>query len=809
MPDSDPNSPPSRPASPPISRLFARALTRGRPARSARPAGLLLLGLFLLLTAASVWTLQPPDPEPASAPAREFSARRALVDAEAIGRQPRPVGSPASAAARAHLTSRLTALGAQVEARPQPVARDEQDGTALVAEVTNIHASFPGTAGPDAGHLVLMAHYDSVPAGPGAADNAANVAAVLEVVRALRADGRAARNTVDVLFTDGEEPGLLGAHAFLADGGLDPANTVILNLEARGVSGPSIMFESGPRNSGALSALSGADRPIATSLADEVYTFLPNDTDFSEFKKKGFGGLNFAFVDGSARYHTPGDSLENLSAASVQHQGDNVLAAARALAGKDLTEVHEGTDSTYFTVLGLLVRYPNALVLPLALLAAAGYAGVLVYSGRRGLARRGVVRAALTFPLALAGAAAVAFGGWELLCLVRPGYADLSMGDSYRPGWFRAAFLTLTAAVAVGWYLLTRRRTGAAEAALGVWGWLTALGLATAVLAPGASYLFVWPPLVGCAALFLAVRRRTGEDGEYGRTLAVSLPALVALPLLLPVIVLVFPTLGLSLAVAPLILMALLVTVSLPLLGLLPRRTAPVAGWLALAAGVALVLTGLRVDTFDAEHPRHTSLAYAWDADRGTGHWLSSDNAPPRWTGALAGSERADVRARFPTFPTTLAGDLVTEAHIAKAAAASGPAGPGVSVTSEQAGPDGVRTVRLHIEPAADTSYISLFADTSAHEVRGAEVAGTTVRGGTNRPLSAGPWKWGFALWKVPAEGFDITLKVSGAGEVPLRVTAYTRGLPQGAGALPQDLTWSTWGANLTDVTAVGLTVRG
>ncbi|MFD3518774.1 M20/M25/M40 family metallo-hydrolase [Streptomyces sp. NPDC058657] len=755
-----------------------------------------------------MWTLQPPDPAPASAPKSEFSARRALADAEVIAKEPRPIGSPASAAARTYLTTRLTALGARVEARPQPVTRDEHDGTALVAEVANIHASFPGTAGADAGHLVLMAHYDSVPAGPGAADNAANVAAVLEVVRALRADGRAARNTVDVLLTDGEEPGLLGAHAFLADGGLDPAHTVVLNLEARGVSGPSIMFESGPRNSGALSALSGADRPIATSLADEVYSYLPNDTDFSEFKKKGFGGLNFAFLDGSARYHTPGDSLANLSADSVQHQGDNVLAAARSLAGQDLSELQEGTDDTYFTVLGLLIRYPNALVLPLALLTAAVYGAALRHAGRRGLSRRGVLRAALTFPLTLLGAAAVGFGGWELLCLAQPGYADLSMGDSYRPGWFRAAFLALTAAAAVGWYLLVRRRTGAAETALGTGVWLTVLGLATAVLAPGASYLFVWPPLVGCAALLVQVRRRTGEDGEYGRTLALSLSALVALPLLLPVIVLVFPTLGLSLAVAPLILMALLVAVSLPLLGLLPRRAAPVTGWLGLAAGVALALTGLRVDTFDADHPRHTSLAYAWDADRGTGHWLSSDKAPPKWTGALAGSERADIRARFPTFPTTLAGDLVTDADTARAAA-GGPAAPVVSVTSGQAGPGGVRTVRLHLRPAPGTSYVSLFADTSAHGIRGAEVAGTTVRGGTNRPLSAGPWKWGFALWKVPAQGFDITLKVSGAGKVPLRVTAYTPGLPQRAGALPAGLTWSTWGAYLTDVTAVGLTVRG
>ena len=276
---------------------------RTKAPSKARWAALVVLALFALLTGASVWTLQTPDAKPAGAPASEFSAARALKDAKVIGKEPRPLGSPAAASARDHLTRRLTELGGTVTAKAQPVARDAE-GTALVATVTNIHAVFPGTAGDDAGHLLLMAHYDSVPAGPGASDNAANVASVLEVVRALRADGASARNTVDVLFTDGEEPGLLGAHAFVAGGTLDPANTVVLNLEARGVSGPSIMFESGHDNSGALSALSDADRPIATSLADEVYTYLPNDTDFSEFKKEGFGGLNFAYVDGSARYHS-------------------------------------------------------------------------------------------------------------------------------------------------------------------------------------------------------------------------------------------------------------------------------------------------------------------------------------------------------------------------------------------------------------------------------------------------------------------------------------------------------------------------
>ncbi len=61
--------------------------------------------------------------------------------------------------------------------------------------------------------FALMGHYDSVRYGPGAADNGASVAALLETARALRA-GPPLSNDVLFVFTDGEETGLFGAKAF-------------------------------------------------------------------------------------------------------------------------------------------------------------------------------------------------------------------------------------------------------------------------------------------------------------------------------------------------------------------------------------------------------------------------------------------------------------------------------------------------------------------------------------------------------------------------------------------------------------------
>src|SRR5207253_446279 len=66
-----------------------------------------------------------------------------------------------------------------------------------------------------ASHVILAAHYDSVPAGPGVSDDGTGVATLLEIARAVRQEHFA--HPVTFLVDDGEESGLLGAEAFAAD----------------------------------------------------------------------------------------------------------------------------------------------------------------------------------------------------------------------------------------------------------------------------------------------------------------------------------------------------------------------------------------------------------------------------------------------------------------------------------------------------------------------------------------------------------------------------------------------------------------
>src|SRR5205085_9205138 len=95
--------------------------------------------------------------------------------------------------------------------------------------------------------LMLAAHYGSGPTGPGASEDAAGVASLLETLRALKS-GPPLKNDLVVIFSDAEELGLVGAHAFADENPWMKDVALVLNFEARGSSGPSMMFETSDGN---------------------------------------------------------------------------------------------------------------------------------------------------------------------------------------------------------------------------------------------------------------------------------------------------------------------------------------------------------------------------------------------------------------------------------------------------------------------------------------------------------------------------------------------------------------------------------
>ncbi len=257
------------------------------------------IALLVLVIALVAHASRPPSPVPATAPAMDFSAERAMIHVRAIAQRPHPIGSEDAARARAYVIAQLTALG---------IASEVQEATAVgtryqeAGRVHNVIARMPGTH-PGGPAVMLMAHTDGVPAGPAASDDGSGVAVLLETLRALRAGPPLAHDVI-ALFTDGEEAGLLGAAAFVREHRWAKDVAATLNFEARGTTGRAFMFETGPGNLDIVRVLAGAPDVAGTSLMVTVYRTLPNDTDLSELALLGKPALNFAFADGVERYHT-------------------------------------------------------------------------------------------------------------------------------------------------------------------------------------------------------------------------------------------------------------------------------------------------------------------------------------------------------------------------------------------------------------------------------------------------------------------------------------------------------------------------
>ncbi|MDN5782468.1 MAG: M20/M25/M40 family metallo-hydrolase, partial [Luteimonas sp.] len=81
----------------------------------------------------------------------------------------------------------------------------------------NTLAEIPGN-GRKAGEIVMLgAHMDSWHTGTGAADNAAGVAVMMEAMRILKAVGAKPHRTIRVALWSGEEQGLIGSQAYVAE----------------------------------------------------------------------------------------------------------------------------------------------------------------------------------------------------------------------------------------------------------------------------------------------------------------------------------------------------------------------------------------------------------------------------------------------------------------------------------------------------------------------------------------------------------------------------------------------------------------
>jgi Peptidase family M28 len=578
----------------------------------------LALGLTGLVFLLSLLSNRPPAARPANAPATEFSGARARAfQYELTGDGvPHPIGSRQNDVVRQRILDEFKRLGYD----PQVQTAFDCDEFGNCGTVKNVLARLQGA---EPGPAVLVAaHYDSVPAGPGSSDDGSGAATVLEIARALKAMPPP-RHPVILMIDDGEEAGLLGARAFVDFNLWAKDVRAAVNIDCRGSSGPSLMFETGSANAWAVRLYAEhAPRPATNSIFYTVYKMLPNDTDFTVFKAAGYQGLNFAYVGGVVHYHTPLDNMYYASPASLQHQGDNALPSVVALANApDLSDPPK-SEAVYSDVFShWTMRWPSRWTLPSAILLLLLIAGQILV-----LIRKGRLTPAQLVWGAVALIAAVLVSGVIALILVRV----LRLLGALPVNWvahplpIRATIWCIALSVVVIHAAAFAGRAKFWGLWSGVWAVMAVLAVVCAALAPGFSFIPLSSCLIGALSGLPFTLRP--EKGRTGALTPVILPLLTAAVAGFGVTLMLYPGLGVRSLPIVAVLSAVIFAPLLPLgvdlqnATLLPRLATP---GLPIFAALVLCFLAALAPAFSAKAPERLNLEYWLDGDAGRAEWLA------------------------------------------------------------------------------------------------------------------------------------------------------------------------------------------
>ena len=254
----------------------------------------------------------------------------------------RAIGTPGGAKARAYIAKRFGQIGLRPQGKSfeQPFTFKPRYFGKDVTGV-NLVARIPGTSSSDK-VLVVSAHYDHLGVRKGevyngADDNASGVAGLLAVAEAFKA--KPPRHTVLIVAFDGEESGLRGAKAFVADPPV-PLASIGLNVN----------FDMISKNKTGELYVSGAGpqpwlKPVLSSVAKTapVKLKLGHDTDaqgkennWTQQSDQGpfaVAGVPWVYfgVEDHPEYHKPTDDFATVPPDFFKRAVTTVVMATRAL----------------------------------------------------------------------------------------------------------------------------------------------------------------------------------------------------------------------------------------------------------------------------------------------------------------------------------------------------------------------------------------------------------------------------------------------------------------------------------------------
>jgi Peptidase family M28 len=259
----------------------------------------------------------------------------------------------------------------------------------------NVLAVIPGALGPlQDEYVVIGAHYDHFPSDDchevagdsicnGATDDAAGVAVVLAIGRAIAAQPTPPSRSIVLAFWDGEERGLLGSNYF-TDHPLVPLEDVVanVNFDIQGANlAPHVRdtsFAIGAESGGDVLTTIVADAIAAVGLGTKPLsvTFGQGRSDYHPFWSKSVPIVFFSDAT-NACYHTANDEIAIVDFGKLARQAEIGFRVVQALA--------ESADRPSFVPLAALDTYDDLVVLSDFLTSALADLDVLYPSGQEDL----------------------------------------------------------------------------------------------------------------------------------------------------------------------------------------------------------------------------------------------------------------------------------------------------------------------------------------------------------------------------------------------------------------------------------------
>lgn len=481
-----------------------------------RNKGIILFLSIILSVVLGITSLYTPRPKSEES---GFSTEIAKEHIKEISREVHSIQQPeALGRVREYIVNELKELGLE----PQVFTyEDVESSKGGIYDINNIYAKIDGKNGEDGSYIMLASHYDSSPKkrsgedgeSKGAADAGYGVSTILEIVRVIKESGQELENGIKILITDGEEMGLMGAKEEMNNNfGLYENVNFVVNLEARGIKGPALMFETSSNNKKVIDLYKKANLPVSYSLAADVYNKMPNGSDFTEFKNAGLPGINFAVLNDLDYYHTKNDNYENISDTSIQHYGEQVLPVVQEYVYNskygqaDYFESNQ--DSIFFTLLpNVFINYSSLIA---TILAVVSLIALLLIMRRLKINVKLVVKWTTVWTGLALAVAAIGVAVSYIISMV----TGIEFKITYMPRVTGADFIALAAVVLTSILVtilskkLAKNRYEFEDMLFGGL-WFNEILLVIFMIAlPGGSYLFLWPVIMTLISIVLSKKFR-------------------------------------------------------------------------------------------------------------------------------------------------------------------------------------------------------------------------------------------------------------------------------------------------------------